>query len=158
MVEMEEKDTPQQFADKVQQQLAVSLGARCCSANRTDYNKWLNGAVSQLLLHSTLVSFLFVLNTDPPCPSPPKLNPPTTSAVVGPYIPEAEFPHIPENMDSMVEQVTSVLPQVPHTVVRSQLSEYNPLPCVCFFFSTDLSSPPSLPPFLPISLSADKKC
>ena len=47
VVEMEEKDTPQQFADKVQQQLAVSLGARCCSANRTDYSKWLNGAVSQ---------------------------------------------------------------------------------------------------------------
>ena len=60
--------------------------------------------------------------TDPPQPPPPKLHH-SGPTVVGPFIPEAEFPHVPDNMNTMVEQVTGVLPQVPHTVVRRQLSK-----------------------------------
>ena len=117
LAEMEAKDTPQQFADRVQQQLAASLGAKCSSANRVDYNKWLNGTNyhTSFVVHSLFVS-------DPPRPPPPKVRR-TGPTVVGPIIPEAEFPHVPDNMDAMVEQVTGVLPQVPYTVVRRQLSK-----------------------------------
>ena len=48
LAEMGEKDTPQQFADRVQEQLATSLGAECSTASRVEFKKWLTG---KLLLH-----------------------------------------------------------------------------------------------------------
>ena len=77
------------------------------------------------------------MNTDPPLPATPAPQRPS-SMPKGPVIPMSEFTQInkfpaseasagplsPE-VEAMVQQVTAVMPQVPYTVIRKDLSKYH---------------------------------
>jgi len=75
--------------------------------------------------------------TDPPKPDPPPPPPPQTWTPQGPIIPPSEFTpssssssssssllSLSPEIEVMVQQVTAVLPQVPHTVIRKDLREF----------------------------------
>ena len=63
--------------------------------------------------------------TDPPKPVPPP-PPPQPWTPQGPIIPPSEFTpssSVSPEIEVMVQQVTAVLPQVPHQVIRKDLCE-----------------------------------
>ena len=98
-------ESPEQFSERVNSILSSELGLNKSTITKKDIEDW------------------FVSLEPPPPPKP--LIP------VGPIIPRSEFD--PAELSSskaspeievMVQQVTAVLPQIPHTVIRKDLCEH----------------------------------
>ena len=97
-------ESPQQFSQRVQTRLAKELGVKDSEISQKDIDDWFS-------------------SLEPP-------PPPKPVTIQGPIIPPSEFDpskfssKAHPDIEVMVQQVTAVLPQAPHTVIRKDLSKY----------------------------------
>eukprot|EP00731_Ephydatia_muelleri_P020441 Em0013g168a len=98
-----ETDTAEDFCRRVEQEVARALGLTVSTVTPADFKKWLS---------------------QPPA-SQPSSPSQATIAPQGPVISAAEFASLPQSYPSgievMVQQVATVLPHVPHNVIRKDL-------------------------------------
>ena len=94
-------DSAEDFCHRVEQEIAGALGLTVSNIKSADLKKWLS---------------------QPPPPHPPAQ---ATTIPQGPVITAAEFASLPQSYPSgielMVQQVATVLPHVPHTIIRKDL-------------------------------------
>lgn len=109
------EESAQQFSQRVNSSLASQLGLKESEITQKDVDNW----------------FADLEPSPPPKPVIPQ----------GPIIPRSEFDpsklssKVSPEIEVMVQQVTAVLPQVPHTVIRNDLCKYT---CIIIEIQTNL--------------------
>ena len=124
VIKPKEGETETMFTEHVQQSLASALKVASTQISTDDVEKWLAGII---MLYYTVTCCLQIYHLGPPRPQ---------QVANGPILAPSEFDpsklQRPSELDTMVHQVTAVLPQVPYTVIKKDLSKFIDLPSCPF--------------------------